>query len=139
MRTSGRLVATSEKPLIRPWLKSMEGALPHSIPRTWLTCSSNPFQHRLVEVPVASPQEPLPPQVPWGSQPSDGSMDFNNGILAFPPTLIIPVSELDWFDEFEIQQLLGEDIAALFTADSQNQADDEAKDLPPPGKSPNAE
>jgi hypothetical protein len=135
------MISTPKKMMIHPWPKSMEGALPLSIPTTRLTCSSIPFgsQPELVEGPVMPPQEPLPPQVPWGSQPSDGSLDVNNGILAFPPTLIIPVPELDWLDEFDIQQLLGEDIAALFTADSQSQADGEAKDLPPPGKSPNAE
>lgn len=120
----------------------MEGALPLSIPTTKLTCRSTDFgsQPRSVEGPVPAPQEPLPPQVPLGPQPSDGSFDFNTGILDFPPTLLIPASEFDWSLEIDIQQWLDADIAELFRDNPQNQADKEAEDeLPPPGKSPNAE
>jgi hypothetical protein len=135
-KTSGQ--PATPKMLIRPWPQAVKGALPHSIPRTRLTCSSNPFgsRSRLVEGPVPARQEPLPPEVPSGSQPSDGPLEFNDGIIDSPPTLMTPASEFDWLDDYDLRRF----IAAYFTANPQSQADGEAEDdLPPPGNSPNAE
>jgi hypothetical protein len=58
----------------------------------------------------------------------------------FPSTLMTSATEFDWSLDLDIQQWLDADIAELFRDNPQNQANREAEDdLPPPGKSPNAE